>query len=166
MPIGTLQRITPEFSKRVFDLWMELGSLKKAANVLEAEGYRNSHGNPYPPSHLNAIATAYMLDNFKTVNVKAYIDSDRRNVGQPAMTQEQFELFLLWKAIATWGAKTHRAKFYRWIDENNFWKYQEYWVAQGVPAKPPAQRFSGADRFVRTLQESVRSVPKGNGNHS
>lgn len=132
--------ISPEFCKLVFDLWIELGSLKRIEAHMRDNGYRNSRGKPYPSSHLNAIANRYMLENFDTVDIKGIVDADLAALGKPPLTQEEFEKFLMQKAITLWGKQAHKQRFFAWVEKHGFQKYQRMWVEQGVPANAPSRR--------------------------
>lgn len=126
--------ISPELTKTAFELWIELGSLQRVQAHMQEQGYRNSMGKPYPVSHINALANRYMLESYGEVDIKGIIDADLASLGKPPMTQEEFEKFLMQKAITLWGKRSHKKRFFAWVEKHGFQKYQRMWIEQGVPA--------------------------------
>jgi len=133
------RRITPQMRQKAFEYWIETGSLTKAAKRLEDEGYVNSKKKPYAVSQISAQANIYLLENFWDKPLLAEINKDRARLELAPYDQEQFEVFLVQKAILLWGKKTHVARFYDWIERHKFEKYSYLWADRNLPPRPRNQ---------------------------
>jgi hypothetical protein len=130
------RRITPQMREKSFQYWIDTGSLTQAARLLEKEGYYNSKGKPYAVSQVSAQAHIYLLENFNNKPLIDDINRDRAKLELGPYTQEQFEHFLVQKAILLWGKKTHVARFWDWIERHGFEKYQDMWAFSNIPPRP------------------------------
>lgn len=133
------KRVPPDIQRMAFEFWVETGSMTKAAKRLEALGKVNSHNKPYAISQVSAQANIYILENFKTVDIRGIVDTDRERLGLKPMTDQEWEEFLVLKAVALWATKGHVARFWDWIDENDFYRYEKLWKHHNISPRPSNQ---------------------------
>ena len=134
LSISEWRRVPEEFREKAYHYWIETGSLTGAQKRLESEGFRNSNGRPYAVSQVITQAHVYLLDNFQDKPLINDFNADRERLGAAPLTQEEFEQFLVLKAITIWAKKNHAIRFWEWVEKNKFEKYAHLW--EGLIIKP------------------------------
>ena len=114
----TRTRILKGDGKEYFDLWMELGTLPKVSEHLYNSGIVNPrNGLAVHPSTIWQAAMRWVLHNpddarlyFEEQNLRKFPDAE-------------WESWLVEKAMKLLGSSRHR--FFTWIRQRNFQKYEE-----------------------------------------
>lgn len=141
------RRVPEETLEKAFKAWIETGQLVKAERLLIEMGVRNSKGKPFPASQIAFLAHTYLLMRWKEKNLIEDINQDLYNMGLPPMKQEEFEEFLVKKALTLWAFSGHSDRFWKWIESNGFQKYDYLWKDFDIPAfvgavggRPPTRK--------------------------
>lgn len=102
--------------KECFDLWVELGTLKKVGQELVRRGKASpTTGKAYTGTIISKHALRWVLENQEEAR-QIYLDEGS------TLTDEQWERWLVEKATTVFHFSPKN--FFRWIERNGFEKYE------------------------------------------
>lgn len=136
LAISGWRRVPGQMREKAYRYWIETGSLTVAQKRLTEEGILNSNDKPYAVSQVATQAYVYLLENFYDKNLMDDVNKDRARVGAGPLSQEEFEEFLVLKAISLWGRKNHVTRFWDWIERHDFEKYSYLWSDRNIKPRP------------------------------
>jgi len=102
--------------KECFDLWNKLGSLKKVSQEFERRGMTGKNGKGHP--------TGTTVANSAWRYVLSHLDEARLEMEKYGVffdTDTEWNEVVVTKATYILGSS--RKRFFRWIEENDFWDY-------------------------------------------
>jgi hypothetical protein len=126
-------------SKKVFVLWLQLGSLVKVGSHLQKQGvFSEKTQTQYGSVTLSRCAWKYVLDNPE----EAYQEVLKSGSN---VSPEYWEQLIVRRAYAIYvSVGKNRQKFYDWLEKNNLEKYKDY---------RSQKRFFSEEGDLQTIQE-------------
>ena len=122
-------------SKKVFILWLQLGSLVKVGSYLQKQGvFSEKTQTQYGSVTLSRCAWKYVLDNPE----EAYQEVLKSGSN---VSPEYWEQLIVRRAYAIYvSIGKNRQKFYDWLEKNDLEKYKDYRSQEDFSAKKAIYR--------------------------
>ena len=118
--------ITPELKQDCFEAWYDGGSITAATQIINNAGYKTINGNKFTNGQVAMFSRIYIVDNWRTPEMREKFDMLRAKVGDPAFEDREYERYILGHLISAY--KRYPIKFMKILDLHpDLKKHDDLW---------------------------------------